>query len=89
MDAKVIKDPEAPASPRGRVLFRFHSDRVLLRFLSDRVLLRILSDRFLFESSVKGSSSESPVIDSSLGSLVLFFRHAAIFLSKRATTFFN
>ena len=61
-----------------RLLFRFHSDRVFFRFFSDRVHLRVLSDRVLFESSV---------IDSSLGSSVLFFRHVAIFLSKLATTF--
>ena len=52
-----------------RLLFRFHSDRVFVRFFSDRVHLRVLSDRVLFESSV---------IDSSLGSSVLFFRHTAI-----------
>ena len=88
MDAKVIKGPEAPASPRGRVLFRFHSDRVLLRFLTDRVLLRVLSDRFLFASSVIGFSSESPVIDSSLGSSVLFFRHATIFFYQNVQLLF-
>ena len=67
-DAKVIEGPKAPKGPL-RVFFRFHSDMVLL----------ILSDRVLFEFSVIGFSSESSVIDSSLGSSVLFFRHAHIF----------
>ena len=75
-----------------RVLFRFHIDRVFFRFLSDRVyfrvflkvlsdrvLLMVLNDRFLFESLVIGSPSGSSLIDSSPGSSVLFFRHAAIF----------
>ena len=43
--------------------------RVLVRFHSDGILLMVLSDKILFESSV---------IDSSLGSSVLFFRHTAI-----------
>ena len=72
-----------------RVLFRFDSDRVFFRFLSDkvffRVFLRVLSDRFLFESL--GSPSGYSLIASSPGSSVLFFRHAAIFLFKRTTTF--
>ena len=68
-DAKVTEGPEAPEGPL----------RVLFRFLSDRVLFRFLSDRVLFESPVIGSSSWSSVIDSSLGSSVLFFCHAAIY----------
>ena len=61
--------------------------RVLFRFLIDSVLFRVLSDRVFFESSEIGSSSlESTVIDSSL--YRCFFRHVAIFLSNRVTTFF-
>ena len=74
-DAKVIEGPEAPEGPL----------RVLFRLLSDRVLFRVLSDRILFESSVIGSS----VIDSSLGSSVLFFRHAANFYQNVLLLFFN
>ena len=70
-----------------RVVFSFHSDRVLFRFLTDSIPFRVFSDRVFFESSVIGSSSGSAVA-SSLESSVLFFRHAAIFLSNRATTFF-
>ena len=56
----------------GRVLFRVLRDSVVFRFLSDWVFFRflfllVLSDRVLFESSVKGSSKGSSVIDSSLG----------------------
>ena len=74
-DAKVIEGPEAPEG----------SLRVLFRLLSDRVLFRVLSDRILFESSVTGSS----VIDFSLGSSVLFFRHAANFYQNVLLLFFN
>ena len=49
-------------------------DRVVFRFLSDRILLPVL-----FQSSVIGCSSGFSVIDSSLGSSVLFFQHPAIF----------
>ena len=63
--------------------------RVLFGFLIDRILFRVLSDRVFFDSSVIESSSGFAVIDSSLGSSVLFFRHIAIFLSNRATIFFK
>ena len=71
-----------------RVLFGFHSDRILFRFLSDKAILKVLINMVLFESSVIDSSSGG--LSSrffSLGSSVLFFRYAATFLSKRATTF--
>ena len=48
----------------------------------------VLSDRVFFEYSVIGFSSGSTVINSFLGSSVLFFRNVAIFLSNRATAFF-
>ena len=64
------------------------SDRVLIRFHSDRALLRFFGDGVLFESSVIYSSSWSSVIDSSLGSSGLFFRHAAVFLIKTCYYFF-
>ena len=67
-----------------RDIFRFESDRVVFRFSIERILL--------IGSSVIAPlwclSSESVVIDFSLGSSVLFFRHATISLSNRATTFF-
>ena len=56
-----------------RVVFRFHSDRALFRFLIDRTLFRVVSNMVFIEYSVKGSSAGSAVIDSSLGSSVLFF----------------
>ena len=62
-----------------RILSRFHGDSVFFMFVSDRVLLRVLVVMVLYESSVIGSSSGSLVTDSSLGSSVLFFQHAAIF----------
>ena len=68
-DAKIIESPEAPGGPL-RVLFRFHRDWVLLKFLSDRIF---------FESSVIDSSSGFSIVDSSLLSSMLFFRHAAIY----------
>ena len=74
----IIEGPEVPEGPL-RFLFRFHSDRFLFRFLSDRILLGVFSDNVLFESSAIGCSSGFSVIDSSLGSSVLFFRHAARF----------
>ena len=55
---------------------------MLFRSLNDRVTLRLLINRYLLESSVKGSSSGSSVVDSSLGSSVLFFRHSTIFFIK-------
>ena len=64
-----VKDTEGPEGPL----------RVLFRFLSDRVLLRVFRDRILFAFSVMGSSLGSSARDSSLGSSVVFFRHAAIF----------
>ena len=69
-------------------VFWFHSDRILFRFLSDAVLLRVLSDRTLFESSVTGSFSGSSVVESSLRSSVLFFRHGAVFLIETCYSFF-
>ena len=75
---KVIVGSEAPEYPL----------RVLFRFLRDRVLLRVLSDRILCESSVIGSYSGSSVTNSSLGSSVLFFRHATIFYQKVLILFF-
>ena len=62
-----------------RILSRFQDDSVFFMFVSDRVLLRVLVVMVLYESSVIGSSSGSLVTDSSLGSSVLFFQHAAIF----------
>ena len=53
------------------------------------VLLRFRSDRILFDSSVIRSSSWSSVMDSSLVSLVLFLRCAAIFYQNvPLSTFF-
>ena len=72
------KSPEAPEDPY----------RVLFRFLSGRFFLRVFSETILFESSVIGSSSRSSVKDSSLGSSVLFFRHAAIFYQYVQLLFF-
>ena len=58
--------------------FRLFSDRVFFRFLSCRVPIRVVSGRVLFEPSEIGFYSMSSVIDSSLGSVVLLFEHAAI-----------
>ena len=57
-----------------RVLFRVLSDKVLFRFLSVSVLFRILSDKLSFRI-LSGRSS--------LGSSVLYFWYAVIFLSKK------
>ena len=93
-DQKILECPDVPEGPL-RVLFRFHSGRVFLRFLSDRILLKVLSDRavlrviierVLFESPLICFYSGSSVIDSSLGSTVLFFRHAAIFYQNMLLT---
>ena len=72
-----------------RVVYKCHSDSVLFRFFIDQILFGVLSDKVLFAFSVNGSASGSTVIDSPLGSSMLFFRHVAIFLSKRAIIFFN
>ena len=72
-----------------RVLYRCHSNNVLFRSFIDRILFRVVNDRVLFESSMIESSSASAVIGSSLGSSMLFFRHVAIFLSNRATIFYQ
>ena len=71
------------------VAFRFYTDRVFSRFLIDRILLRVLIFRVLFKCLVKSFSSGSAKINYSLGSSVVFFRHAAIFLSNRTTAFFQ
>ena len=95
-EAKVIEGPEAPEDP-PRVPLRFHGDRVLFRFLGDRVLLVVLSDRYLsrvlsdmvlFECPVIDFCSGSSVIDSSLGSSVLLFRHFPLFSIKTCYYFF-
>ena len=67
---------------------RVFSDRVLFRFLIDGILFRVLSDRVFFEYLVLESSSGSAVIDFSLESSVLFFRHAAIFFYQIMLLFF-
>ena len=45
----------------------------------DSILFKFLSDRVLFKSSVIGYSSSSAIIDSSLGSSILFFHHVTMF----------
>ena len=66
------------------VAFRFYTDRVFFR-----ILFRVLIFRVLFKCLVKSFSSGSAKINYSLGSSVVFFRHAAIFLSNRTTAFFQ
>ena len=85
---KVIESPESPEGLYiDRVVFRFHSNRVFFRFFIDRIVFRVLSGRVFFKSSVIDFSSVFAVIDSYLGSSVLFFRHVAIFSSNHGTTF--
>ena len=66
------------------VAFRFYTDRVFFR-----ILFRVLIFRVLFKCLVKSFSSGSAKINYSLGSSVVFFRHAAIFLSNRTNAFFQ
>ena len=66
------------------VAFRFYTDRVFFR-----ILFRVLIFRVLFKCLVKSFSSGSAKINYSLGSSVVFFRYAAIFLSNRTTAFFQ
>ena len=85
---KVIESPESPEGLYiDRVVFRFHSNRVFFRFFIDRIIFRVLSGRVFFKSSVIDFSLVFAVIDSYLGSSVLFFRHVAIFSSNHGTTF--
>ena len=48
----------------------------------------VLRDKVFFESLVIELSSGSAVINSSLGSSMLFFQHVAFFLSNSASNFF-
>ena len=77
----------AQKSLRDLKLLRVIIDKLLIKFHSDRVFYNFLSDNVLFESSVMGSSSGSSVIDSYLGSPVLFFWHAAIFYQNELLLF--
>ena len=72
----------------ARAVFMFHNDKVLFRFFNDKILFRVFSDRFFVKSWVIDSPSGSAVIDSSLGSWVLLFRHAAISFIKSCYYFF-
>ena len=70
-------------------VYRCPSGNVLSRFFIDRILFKVLSDRVLYESSVIECSSGSTVVDSFLGSSMLFLHHVAIFLSNCAPIFLS
>ena len=54
----------------------------LLNVLLGFTVIKVFSDKILFDFSVVGSSSGFTVIDSSLGSAVLFFSQNAVLSSS-------